>query len=56
MRCSSARAPREVPDEMKPLIGTYYANFGPFKNTPFQVVVPLRTNWPWIFRVNWCTS
>lgn len=28
----------EVPDEMKPLIGTYYANFGPFKNTPFQVV------------------
>ena len=29
---------REVPDEMKPLIGTYYANFGPFKNAPFQVV------------------
>jgi hypothetical protein len=28
----------EAPDEMKPLIGTYYANFGPFKNTPFQVV------------------
>jgi hypothetical protein len=28
----------EVPDEMKPLIGTYYANFGPFKNTTFQVV------------------
>ena len=28
----------KVPDEMKPLIGTYYANFGPFKNTPFQVV------------------
>jgi hypothetical protein len=28
----------EVPEEMKPLIGTYYANFGPFKNTPFQVV------------------
>ena len=27
-----------MPDEMKPLIGTYYANFGPFKNTPFQVV------------------
>ncbi|WP_020466798.1 serine hydrolase domain-containing protein [Singulisphaera acidiphila] len=27
-----------VPDELKPLIGTYYANFGPFKNTPFQVV------------------
>jgi hypothetical protein len=27
----------EVPDEMKPLIGTYYANFGSFKNTPFQV-------------------
>jgi CubicO group peptidase (beta-lactamase class C family) len=27
----------EVPDEMKPLIGTYYANFGPFKNAPFQV-------------------
>jgi CubicO group peptidase (beta-lactamase class C family) len=37
-----ALLPREgdgnVPDEMKPLIGTYYANFGPFKNTPFQVV------------------
>ena len=28
----------KVPEEMKPLIGTYYANFGPFKNTPFQVV------------------
>jgi len=28
----------EVPDEMKPLIGTYYANFGPFKDAPFQVV------------------
>lgn len=28
----------KVPDEMKPLIGTYYATFGPFKNTPFQVV------------------
>src|SRR5262249_19249631 len=28
----------KVPDEMKPLIGTYYANFGPHKNTPFQVV------------------
>jgi Beta-lactamase len=28
----------KVPDEMKPLIGTYYANFGPFKNAPFQVV------------------
>jgi hypothetical protein len=27
-----------VPDPMKSLIGTYYANFGPFKNTPFQVV------------------
>src|SRR5262245_25458713 len=27
----------EVPDEMKPLIGTYYANFGPFKNAPFHV-------------------
>ncbi len=23
---------------MKPLLGTYYANFGPFKNAPFQVV------------------
>ena len=28
----------KVPDEMKPLLGTYYANFGPFKNAPFQVV------------------
>ena len=27
-----------VPDEMKPLLGTYYANFGPFKNAPFRVV------------------
>jgi CubicO group peptidase (beta-lactamase class C family) len=37
-----ALLPREgggkVPDEVKPLIGTYYANFGPFKNTPFRVV------------------
>lgn len=28
----------KVPDEMKPLIGTYYADFGPFKNTPFRVL------------------
>ena len=28
----------EVPAEMRPLLGTYYANFGPFKNTPFQVM------------------
>jgi CubicO group peptidase (beta-lactamase class C family) len=28
----------DVPDELKPLLGTYYANFGPFKNAPFQVV------------------
>ncbi len=28
----------KVPEEMKPLLGTYYANFGPFKNAPFQVV------------------
>lgn len=28
----------EVPDEMKPLIGIYYANFGPFQNAPFEVV------------------
>jgi CubicO group peptidase (beta-lactamase class C family) len=28
----------EASDEMKPLIGTYYTDFGPFKNTPFQVV------------------
>jgi CubicO group peptidase (beta-lactamase class C family) len=27
----------EVPDEMKPLLGTYYANFGSFKDAPFQV-------------------
>jgi CubicO group peptidase (beta-lactamase class C family) len=27
----------KVPDELKPLIGTYIANFGPFKNTPFRV-------------------
>jgi len=30
--------PGEPSDEMKPLLGTYYANFGPFKNAPFQVV------------------
>src|SRR4029079_36698 len=28
----------EVPEVMKPLIGTYYANFGPFKSARFQVV------------------
>ncbi len=28
----------EVPDEMKPLIGTYYANFGPFKDAPFRAL------------------
>lgn len=28
----------EPSDEMKPLLGTYYANFGQFKNTPFQVL------------------
>ncbi len=27
----------EAPDELKPLINTYYANFAGFKNTPFQV-------------------
>ncbi len=27
-----------IPDEMKPLIGTYYATFGPFKAAPFRVV------------------
>lgn len=27
----------ETPDEMKPLIGTYSASFGTFKNTPFRV-------------------
>ncbi|WP_422931922.1 serine hydrolase domain-containing protein [Singulisphaera sp. PoT] len=34
-----SEAADEVPDELKPLLGTYYANFGPFKNTPFQVVM-----------------
>ncbi len=29
----------QVSEEMKPLIGTYYANFGRFKNAPFQVVL-----------------
>lgn len=28
----------EAPAEMQPLLGTYYANFGRHKNTPFQVV------------------
>jgi len=27
-----------LPDEWKPLLGTYYANFGRFKNAPFQIV------------------
>jgi CubicO group peptidase (beta-lactamase class C family) len=31
-------APVTVPDELKPYLGTFYANFGPYKNTPFQVV------------------
>jgi CubicO group peptidase (beta-lactamase class C family) len=30
--------PVKVPHELKPYLGTYYANFGPYKNTPFQVV------------------
>jgi CubicO group peptidase (beta-lactamase class C family) len=28
----------EASDEMRPLIGTYYASFGRFKSTPFQVL------------------
>jgi CubicO group peptidase (beta-lactamase class C family) len=28
----------KVPDELKPYLGTFYANFGPYKNAPFQVV------------------
>lgn len=28
----------KVPDEMKPYLGTFYANFGPYKNTAFGVV------------------
>ena len=35
---ASAQGAGKVPAEMKSLIGTYYANFGTFKNTPFQVV------------------
>jgi hypothetical protein len=31
-------APVKVPDELKPYLGTFYANFGPYKNSPFQVV------------------
>jgi hypothetical protein len=31
-------APVKVPDELNPYLGTFYANFGPYKNTPFQVV------------------
>jgi CubicO group peptidase (beta-lactamase class C family) len=27
-----------VPDELKPYLGTFYANFGQYKNTAFQVV------------------
>jgi CubicO group peptidase (beta-lactamase class C family) len=28
----------KVPDELKPCLGTFYANFGKYKNTPFQVL------------------
>jgi CubicO group peptidase (beta-lactamase class C family) len=28
----------KVPDDLKPYLGTYYANFGQYKNTAFQVV------------------
>ena len=31
--------PVKVPNELKPYLGTFYANFGPYKNTPFQVVL-----------------
>ena len=31
-------APVKVPDELKPYLGTFYASFGRYKNTPFQVV------------------
>ncbi|HVJ79680.1 MAG TPA: serine hydrolase domain-containing protein, partial [Planctomycetia bacterium] len=35
----SPRAGSEkTPDEMKPMLGAYFANFGPFKNAPFQVL------------------
>jgi CubicO group peptidase (beta-lactamase class C family) len=27
-----------VPDELKPYLGPYYANFGPYKDAPFRVV------------------
>lgn len=29
---------KPVPEEWKPNLGTYYANFGNYKNTPFQVL------------------
>ena len=32
----------KVPDEMKPLIGTYYANFGRYKNTPLILLLQSR--------------
>jgi CubicO group peptidase (beta-lactamase class C family) len=28
----------KVPDELKPYLGTFYASFGQYKNTPFEVV------------------
>jgi CubicO group peptidase (beta-lactamase class C family) len=28
----------KMPDELKPYLGTYYANFGQYKNTPFHIV------------------
>ncbi len=31
-------APAQVPDDLKPCLGTYYANFGPYRDTPFQIL------------------
>jgi CubicO group peptidase (beta-lactamase class C family) len=36
LQAGKPRAP--LPDGLKPYIGTYYANFGTYKNTPFKVV------------------
>ncbi len=37
-REGASEVPAKIPADMQPLLGTYYANFGPLKNAPFHVV------------------
>ena len=34
----SNKPPVPIPERLKPYLGTYYANFGSYKNTPFKVI------------------